>query len=114
MRPGTLRVLGIKEQNVLDPLFEFLGRRIFGPERLRLLRAELASSVADTWRDHKADLERLRHELSDVDRALYRQTLRLEEHDDPNHPVVSLAKRRIEELAGRRTAIEDQIAAAEA
>ena len=31
--------------------------------------------------------------------SLYRQTLRLEEHDDPEHPVVKLAKQRIEELS---------------
>jgi hypothetical protein len=42
------------------------------------------------------------------DRALYRQALRLEEHDDPNHPVVALAKHRNEELSGRRNAIDER------
>jgi hypothetical protein len=43
-----------------------------------------------------------------MDRALYRQALRLEEHDDPNHRVVALAKQRIEELSGRRNAIDER------
>jgi hypothetical protein len=41
-------------------------------------------------------------------RALHRQTLRLEEHDDPNHPVVA-AKQRIEELTSRQAATEHAI-----
>ncbi len=67
---GHPRVLGINEENVLDPLFEFLGRRIFGPDRLFLLREELSGSVADKWREHEDDLARLRRELADLERAL--------------------------------------------
>ena len=37
-----------------------------------------------------------------------RQSLRLEEYDDPRHPVVAAAKTRIEELAAQRAALEDQ------
>jgi hypothetical protein len=33
----------------------------------------------------------------------------MEEHDDPQHPVVALAKERIVELSTRRKAIEDAI-----
>src|SRR5919198_716866 len=54
------------------------------------------------------ELDRLAHEEEQIDRALYRQALRLEEHDDPNHPVVALAKQRIEELSGRRNAIDER------
>jgi len=46
-----------------------------------------------------------------VERSLYRQSLRLEEHDDPDHPIVALATRRIEELASRQESIEGTIAA---
>jgi DNA invertase Pin-like site-specific DNA recombinase len=91
---GHPRVLGIKEDKVLDAVLDFLSERIFGPGRLRLLRAELASAASDSWREHDAELERLERERADVDRSLRRQVLRLEEHDDPNHPVITLATRR--------------------
>lgn len=45
----------------------------------------------------------------ELDRALYRQALRLEEHDDPNHPVVKLAIRRIEELTAQRDAVQHRL-----
>lgn len=99
---GHPRVLGIREDIVLDAAFDFLGRRIFGPNRLWLLREELASSTKSNDDERQTELARLAHEQEQVDRALYRQALRLEEHDDPNHPVVALAKQRIEELSGRQ------------
>jgi hypothetical protein len=49
-----------------------------------------------------------------VQQALYRQSLRLEEHDDPDHPVVRLATQRIEELSGQAEAIKATIAELEA
>jgi hypothetical protein len=45
---GHPRVLGIKEDIVLDAAFDFLGRRIFGLNRLWLLREELARSTDST------------------------------------------------------------------
>jgi len=106
---GHPRALQIKEELILNELIEFMGRRLFGPERLRLLRDELARSVAEGWREHDTQLARLRLELEDIDRALYRQTLRLEEHEDPRHPIVALATRRIEELSTRRASVEEAI-----
>lgn len=107
---GYPRVLGIKEDVILDHLLDFLGRRIVDPDRLRLLRAELAKATATSWKDHDAERDRLQREQRDVQRSLYRQTLRLEEHDDPDHPLVALATRRIEELAARQQAVEEAIA----
>lgn len=106
--------LQIKEEIILDELVEFMGRRLFGPQWLRLLRDELARSVAESWREHDTQLARLRLELEDTDRSLYRQSLRLEEHDDANHPVVALATRRIEELSARRASTEATIQTLEA
>ena len=40
---------------------------------------------------------------------LHRQTLRLEEDDDPDHPVVAAAKQRIEELTSRHAATKHAI-----
>jgi site-specific DNA recombinase len=106
---GHPRVLGIKEDVVLDALTDFLADRVFGPDRLRLLRKELAAADSIAWRSHDAEADRLAEELRGVDTAMYRQTLRLEEHDDPAHPVVTLATRRIEELSSRRSAITEAI-----
>jgi site-specific DNA recombinase len=111
---GHPRALQIKEELILDELLDFMGRRLFGPARLRLLRDDLARTIADDWREHDAELQRLEREIEDLDRGLYRQALRLEEHDDPDHPVVVLAKRRIAELSARREAAAEAIAALEA
>jgi hypothetical protein len=111
---GHPRVLGVKEDVILEATLDFLGRRIFGPNRLRLLRAEMANATTASWKDHDAELERLQRERADVEQSLYRQALRLEEHEDPNHPIVKLAGRRIEELAARQSAIEDAIATLQA
>lgn len=98
---------------VLEHALDFLSRRVFGPDRLKLLRLELLHAEAATWREHDEERDRLKRELADVDRSLYRQTLRLEEHDDPAHPIVALAVRRIEEISARRGSITEAIRALE-
>ena len=65
------------------------------------------------WQKHEAEIARRRRELADLDRSLYRQALRLEEHDDPAHPVIALAKRRIVELTAERERLEQDLAALE-
>ena len=105
---GHPRVLGIREEVVLEPLFDFLGRRLFGPDRLHLLRDELATALADGDDSRTAELAAVTRQLAEIDQAVRRQALRLEEHDDPDHPVVAAAKARIEELAGRRAALDEQ------
>jgi site-specific DNA recombinase len=103
------QVLGIKEAKVLEAILAFLARRVFGPERLRLLRDELADATSSTWEEHRTELDRLETELSGINRSLRAQTLRLEEHEDPTHPVVALATERIEELSTRKSAVADAI-----
>jgi hypothetical protein len=105
---GHPRSLQIKEETVLEQIIDFMGRRMFGPDRLRLLRLDLARSIGDAWREHDAEIKRLEREQQHITRSLHRQTLRLE-HDDPNHPVVAAAKQRIEELASRQAATEHAI-----
>jgi site-specific DNA recombinase len=105
------QVLGIKEEKLLDPILDFLARRVFGPDRLRLLREELADSTASTWQEHTAELKRLEKELHEIDRSLRVQTLRLEEQEDPQHPIVALATERIVELSTRKGAVTDAIEA---
>jgi site-specific DNA recombinase len=113
-RAGHPRALGIRESDILDHLLDFMGSRLFGPERLRLLRHELADTADGRRDDHEDEMRTLRNEREQVDRALYRQTLRLEEHDDPYHPVVVAAKKRIEELSARRIEIDDALTALDA
>jgi site-specific DNA recombinase len=105
---GHPRVLGIREEIVLEPLFDFLGRRLFGPDRLRLLHDELAASLVESDDGHTEQLATVARHLAEIDQAIRRQTLRLEEHDDPDHPVVAAAKIRIEELAGQRIALDEE------
>jgi hypothetical protein len=111
---GHPRVLGIREEVVLAELFDVLSRRLFGPARLDLLREDLARASAGGWDQHEREIARLRRELGDIDRSLYRQALRLEEHDDPAHPVVALAKRRIVELTAERDRLERDLTSLEA
>lgn len=82
---------------------------MFGPDRLQLLRDELATATASTWEAHAADLDRHESELRDIERSLHVQTLRLEEQEDPKHPIVVLATERIEELSGRKSAVTTAI-----
>ena len=105
---GHPRVLGIREEVILEPLLDFLGRRLFGPDRLRLLHDELANSLDAVDDDHAAELATITRQLAENNQAVRRQSLRLEEHDDPSHPVVAAAKTRIEELAAQRAALEDE------
>ena len=107
--PATPASSGVKEEIVLEAIVDFLAARLFGPTRLRLMKDELALAASSDWNAHDAQVDRLAHELVEVDRSLYRRTLRLEEHEDPAHPVVALATRRIEELNARRQAITEAI-----
>jgi site-specific DNA recombinase len=103
------KVHGIKEERLLDPILDFLSRRVFGADRLRLLRDELAAATASTWEEHDAEAKRLEAEREKIERSLRAQTLRLEEHDDPAHPVVALATERIVELSTRKAAVADAL-----
>jgi site-specific DNA recombinase len=108
------KVLGVKEERLLDSVLDFLARRVFSPDRLRLLRDELAASTASTWEEHNSEVERLEGELDKLNRSLRIQTLRLEEHENPDHPVVALASERIVELSARKTAVADALDALKA
>lgn len=112
---GHPRTLQIKEDVILETLLDFMDRRLFGPERLNHLRDELAATRApDNDYRHLADLERLQAERAKIDQSLHRQALRMEEHDDPHHPVIALAKQRIDELSIQRETVREAIRAAEA
>ena len=103
---GHPKVLGVKEDVVLEAIREFMAERIFGPDRLGLLREDLvAATCSEEAGPGEAERDRLEGERQKIEAAMRRQALRLEEHDDPEHPVVKLAKVRIEELGTQDEAI---------
>jgi hypothetical protein len=57
---GHPRALQIKESLIVGSLLDFMGRRLFGLDRLRLLRAELFQAGAATWRKHDDELNALK------------------------------------------------------
>jgi hypothetical protein len=59
--------LQIKEDTVVDAVLEFMDRRLFGPERLKRLRDELARATNDQGDRCTEELERLQGELKDID-----------------------------------------------
>jgi len=93
---------------VLEAVREFMAERLFGPDRLRLLSDELAASLGDEPQSIEADRKRLEGEQKKIEESLRRQALRLEEHENPDHPVIRLATARIEELSAQG----DSVAAA--
>ena len=68
-----------------------------------------ACGSSSTREEHNTDAERLEDELRKINRSLRAQTLRLEEHEDPNHPIVALASERIVELSTRKAAVTDAL-----
>jgi hypothetical protein len=111
---GHPRALGIKEEIIMYGVREMVSR-LLGADRLDLVRDELLDKASEgAWQERDSRLARLHAEARETERALYRQALRLEEHDDPEHPVVKLATKRIEELGGKETSITAEIAMLEA
>lgn len=69
---------------------------------MRLLRDTL-----DTTHEERRTAERIRleDERERIATAMRRQALHAEEHEDPQHPVVELAKARIEELSAQADSV---------
>lgn len=111
---GHPRTVGIKEEVIMYGVRGMMSR-LFGPDRLDLVRDELLDKASEgAWQERDSRLAELHAETREIEQALYRQALRLEEHDDPAHPVVKLATRRIEELSTKDKAITAEIAVLEA
>jgi hypothetical protein len=66
-----------------------------------MLRDEILGAASDDWAAQEAVLTELREKFANVEKSIYRQSLRLEEHDDPDHPVVAAAAKRIEDERAR-------------
>jgi site-specific DNA recombinase len=111
---GHPRSLQVREEIVLETMLQFMDRRLFGPQRLQHLRQELMEGARPDDHRPAIELKRLQAKKQEVEQALYRQGLRMEEHDDPHHPIIELAKRRIDELSTQRETIRKAIRATEA
>lgn len=111
---GHPRVLQIKEDTLLQAVLGFMDHRLFGPERLELLRNELVGRREPRRAPTHGRAESLQAELNDIDQSLYRQSLRMEEHEDWHHPVIALVKKRIAELSARRETVLDAMHSTEA
>jgi hypothetical protein len=110
----NVRSLQVKEQLMIDETIAFLSERVFAPEAIELLRAEIATGEADHAAGRvEAKLARLRAEIADVDQAIERQVGVFEKYDNPNHPVVLVAEKRIISLAERKADLEGRLRVAE-
>jgi DNA invertase Pin-like site-specific DNA recombinase len=80
---GHPKVLGIKEDVLLDVIRRIMAERVFGPDRLRLAREALGAAAGRSGESTAAERGRLEAEQEKIEAAMRRQALRLEEHDDP-------------------------------
>ena len=112
---GHPKSLQITESALLGLTLDVLSERVFGPDRLKLIESELTDHSSQPAEGSPAvDHEELRRRLEETDRRIRRQTLHLEEEDDPHSAVAEAAKHRIAELSAVRDQISSEIAAAEA
>jgi len=107
---GHPKVLGIKEDVLLDAIRRVMAKHVFGPERLHLAHEALGAAAGGSGESTAAERRRLEAEQEEIETAKRRQTLRLEEHDDPEHPVVRLATKRIEELSAQADSLAVDLA----
>ena len=106
---GHPRVLGIREEVVLEPLFDFLGRRLFGPDRLRLLHDELATVARQTATT--AARRSSPQSSGSSPKSTRRSAGRRSAWKSTTIPTIPSSPPRrsdIEELAGQRAALDDQ------
>ncbi len=109
--PGSLQV---KEELFVEETIDFLATQVFAPEAILQLRDELEQEQAPPADDPGAKLETLRGQIAEIATKIDRQVAVFEKYDDPKHPVVQAAERRIEQLAADRKTVEAEIRRLEA
>lgn len=107
---GHPKVLGIKEDVLLDVIRKVMAEHIFGPKRLHLAREAPGAAADGSGESTEAERKCLEAEQEKIETAMRRQALRLEEQDDPQHPVVRIAKERIEELSAQAESLAVDLA----
>ena len=78
------------------------------------LRSEIEKTDEPDPNDRLAKATLLRADVEEMQKAIDRQVLVFEKYDNPNHPVILAAERRIEELHKRKISLEATLATTEA
>jgi site-specific DNA recombinase len=109
--PGSLQV---KEQMFVNHTIDFLATRVFSPDAVMRLREEIERAEEPRPENREAKITLLRSDINELEQAIDRQVLTFEKYDNPMHPVIRAAERRIEELHNRKVTLEEALAAVEA
>lgn len=102
--------LQLKEQTVIDEAISFLSTEVFAPEAIARLRGEIEKLAKPVVDDTAATIKTLRSDIDELQQGIDRQVLVFEKYDDPNHPVILAAEKRIEELHNKKTRLEETLA----
>jgi site-specific DNA recombinase len=107
---GHPKSLQVKEAPLLDAIFEFLARRVFRPERLDLLRAELTTAAPPTEEARVVkELGTLGEAHAKLAKKIKRLVEEMEDTEDRDDPVARHARTRIAELASEQERFEARI-----
>jgi hypothetical protein len=98
----------------LAETIDFLATRVFAPEAILHLLDELEQDAEPPADDPATKLETLRAHIAEIATKVDRLVAVFEKHDDPEHPVVQAAERRIEQLAADQKTVEMEIRRLEA
>lgn len=101
--------LQLKEDVLVEETLDFLATRVFAPGALMRLHGELQSNSEPAPGDPAEKVEAIRARLADLSRKIDRQVVVFEEYDDPSHPVVEAAKRRIADLGEKKKTLEAEL-----
>ncbi len=101
----------LREDRASEKVIRFLRERVFGPERIPLLREALAGTDPQTD-ERRDEVERLRAEIDGLTVRIRRQVTNLET-EEPGTDVAKEIRRRLEELTLLKAKRQQQLEAAE-
>jgi hypothetical protein len=101
----------LREDRAAEKVIQFLAERLFGPERIPLLREALASEDPQAD-ERRGEVERLRAEIDGLLLRIRRQVANLET-EEPGTEVSKEIRRRLEELTELKGKRQQQLEAAE-
>lgn len=116
-RPVTLvaddhpRTVYIREDVLAARVVDFLRERVFGPDRVPLIKTSLESADPE-HEAREGEVERIRRELRDLTERVRRQVANLEA-EEPGTPAANAIRHRLNELAALKARRERDLAAAD-
>jgi hypothetical protein len=106
---GHPRSLQISENVLRAELRTFFLTRIFGPDRIDLLREDLKLAAGPSPLEaHKGKKKKLEQQRAGVETSISNQTRRLAKYD-PDHPLAPELERSVEELLATRADLDAQL-----